>query len=186
VGLGGLYVPKDLVIKAPAQGLAVVPSVRDIVRRVDPEQPVSNVRMMTEIVDGQFATRNAQVRILGALALLALLLSAVGIHGLLAFTVAQRGREIGVRLTLGAEPGAVARMIVGDATRMAVFGVIPGVVGAYFAARAMNALLFGVEPGDPLTIATAATICLVTAIVAALRPAVTAARVDPIRALKAD
>jgi predicted permease len=186
VGLGGLYVPKDLVIKAPTAALGVVPSVRDIVRRVDPEQPISNVRMMTEIVDGQFATRSAQIRILGALALLALLLSAVGIHGLLAFTVAQRGREIGVRLALGAEPGAVARMVVGDAARMAIFGVIPGVILAYFAARAMSALLFGVEPGDPLTIGGAALLCLATAIIAALRPAINAARVDPIRALKSD
>lgn len=184
--LGGLYVPKDLVIKAPALGVALVPSVRDIVRRADPEQPISNVRMMTEIVEGQFATRSAQIRILGALALLALLLSAVGIHGLLAFTVAQRGREIGVRLALGAEPGAVARMVVGDAARMAIFGVIPGVILAYFAARAMSALLFGVEPGDPLTIGGAALLCLATAIIAALRPALNAARVDPVRALKSD
>ena len=186
VGLGGLYVPKDLVIKAPTLRLGVVGQVRDIVRRADPEQPLSNVRMMSEVVNGQFATRNAQVRILGALALLALLLSAVGIHGLLAFTVAQRGREIGVRLALGAEPGAVARMVVGDAAKMAIFGVIPGILGAYVAARATSALLFGVEPGDPWTIGAAATLCLATAIVAALRPAVTAARVDPIRALKAD
>jgi predicted permease len=184
--LGGLYVPKDLVIKAPAQRLSVVPAVRDIVRRVDPEQPVANVRMMTEIVDGQFETRNAQIRILGALALLALLLSAVGIHGLLAFTVAQRGREIGVRLALGADPGAVARMVVGDAARMAIFGVVPGVIAAVVAARAMSALLFGVEPGDPWTIVAAATLCLATAVIAALRPAAKAARVNPISALKSD
>lgn len=184
--LGGLYVPKDLVIKAPTQQLSVVPAVREAVRRADADQPVANVRMMTEIVNGQFATRNAQLRILGALALLALLLSAVGIHGLLAFTVAQRGREIGVRLALGAEPRSVARMVVSDATRMALIGVIPGVIGAYLAARAMTALLFGVEPGDPWTIIGAASLCLATAVVAALRPAVRAARVNPIAALKSD
>ena len=184
--LGGLYVPKDLVIKAPTQQLAVVPAVRDIVRRADPEQPVANVRMMTEILEGQFETRNAQLRILGALAVLALLLSAVGIHGLLAFTVAQRGREIGVRLALGADPRAVARMVVGDATRMAVLGVIPGIIGAYLAARAMSALLFGVEPGDPVTFSAAAGVCLLVAVLAALRPAARAARVNPISALKSD
>ena len=185
-GLGGLYVPKDLVIKAPVQGLALVPRIREIVQRVDAEQPLSAVRMMSDIVEGQFATRNAQLRILGSLALLALLLSAVGIHGLLSFTVAQRGREIGVRLALGAEPGSVARMIVGDATRMALLGVIPGVIAAYFAAKAMSALLFGVQPGDPWTISGAASLCLVTALLAALRPAFSASRVDPIKALKAD
>ena len=184
--LGGLYVPKDLVIRAPVQQLALVPQVRDIIRRADPEQPLANVQMMNDIVEGQLSARNAQIRILGALAFLALLLSAVGIHGLLAFTVAQRGREIGVRLALGAEPRSVARMVVGDAARMALIGVIPGVIGAYLAARAMTALLFGVEPGDPWTIIGAAMVCLATAVVAALRPAVRAARVNPITALKSD
>jgi predicted permease len=185
-GLGGLYVPKDLVIKAPTQQLSIVPAVRDVVRRADADQPVANVRMMSDVVDGQFTTRSAQIRILGSLALLALLLSAVGIHGLLAFTVAQRGREIGVRLALGADPRAVARMVVGDATRMAIVGVIPGIIGASLAARAMTALLFGVEPSDPWTIVAAAGLCLLTAVVAALRPAMRAAQVDPISALRAD
>jgi predicted permease len=185
-GLGGLYVPKDLVIRAPTQELAIVPAVRQAVRRADPDQPIADVRMMTEVVDGQFATRNAQIRVLGALAVLALLLSAVGIHGLLAFTVAQRGREIGVRLALGAAPRSVAGMVVGDAARMALFGVVPGVLGAYLAARAMSALLFGVEPGDPWTLGAAAVLCMATAVVAALRPAMRASRVDPITALKSD
>jgi len=185
-GLGGLYVPKDLVIRAPTQGLSIVPAVREAVRRADAEQPIADVRMMADVLDGQFATRNAQIRILGALAVLALLLCAVGIHGLLAFTVAQRGREIGVRLALGAEPRSVAGMVVGDATRMALFGVVPGVFGAYLAARAMSALLFGVDPGDPWTLGAAAAVCMATAIVAALRPAMRAARVDPITALKTD
>jgi predicted permease len=186
VGLGGLYVPKDLVIRAPTQGLTLIPAVREIIRQVDAEQPIASVRLMSDVLDGQFATRNAQLRILGALALLALLLAGVGIHGLLAFTVAQRGREIGVRLALGAEPRAVARMVVGDAARMALIGVIPGILGAYLAARAMSALLFGVEPGDPSTIAAAAALCIATAVLAALRPAMRASRVDPITALKAD
>jgi predicted permease len=187
-GLGGLYIPKTLVIRAPGPrgGTALVPAIRDIVRRVDADQPISGVRMMSDVLDGQFATRAAQLRILGALALLALLLAGVGIHGLLAFTVAQRGREIGVRMALGANPGGVARMVVGDATRMAIIGVIPGVIGAYLAARWMSALLFGVEPGDPFTIITASVLCLVTAMLAALRPAMRAAKVDPMSALRAE
>jgi predicted permease len=185
-GLGMLYVPKDLVIRAPRQGLALLPAVRAIVRQVDPEQPLSNVRMMSEVVGGQTATRTAQLQILGALAVLALLLAGVGIHGLLAFTVAQRAREIGVRLALGAGPSLVARMIVSEAARMAIFGVVPGIIGAYAAARAMSALLFGVQPGDPLTIAAAAGLCLATAVLGAVRPALRAARVDPMSALRAE
>jgi predicted permease len=185
-GLGGLYVPKDLVIRAPRQGLALIPAVREIVRQVDPGQPLSDVRMMSDVIGGQTATRTAQLRILGALAILALLLAGVGIHGLLAFTVAQRGREIGVRLALGAKPSLVARMIVSEAARMAIIGVVPGILGAYAAARAMSALLFGVRPDDPLTISAAAGLCLATAVMGALRPALRAARVDPMSALRAE
>ena len=120
------------------------------------------------------------------LTVLALLLAAVGIHGLLAFTVAQRAREIGVRLALGAEPSLLARMIVSEAARMAVLGLVPGVLGGYAAARAMSALLFGVRPDDPLTISAAAGLCLLTAVVGALPPAIRAARVDPMSALRAE
>jgi predicted permease len=185
-GLGGLYVPKDLVIRAPRQGLALIPAVREIVRQVDPGQPLSDVRMMADVIGGQTATRQAQLRVLGALAILALLLAGVGIHGLLAFTVAQRSREIGVRLALGAEPSTVARMIVSEAVRMAMIGVVPGILGAYAAARAMSALLFGVRPEDPVTISVAAVLCLATAVLGCLRPAIRAARVDPLSALRMD
>jgi predicted permease len=185
-GLGGLYIPKDLVIRAPTQGLALVPAVREIVRQVDPEQPISSVRMMTDVVEGQFEIRNAQIRILGALAVLALLLAGVGIHGLLAFTVAQRAREIGVRLALGAGPSLVARMIVSEAARMALVGVVPGVIAAYVAARTMSTLLFGVPPADLVTIAAATVLCFATAVLGALRPAIRAARVDPMSAMRSD
>jgi predicted permease len=183
--LGDLYVPKDLVIRS-SRGVALLPSVREIVRQVDPEQPVSHVRMMSDVVGDQTATRTAQLRVLGALAALALLLACVGIHGLLAFTVAQRSREIGVRLALGAAPALVARMIVSDAARMAILGIVPGILGAYAAARSMSALLFGVRPEDPLTIAAAAALCLATAVMGSLRPALRAARVDPMSALRAE
>jgi ABC-type antimicrobial peptide transport system permease subunit len=185
-GLGGLYVPKDLVIRAPRLGLSLVPAVREIVRQVDPSQPLSDVRMMSDVVGGQLETRNAQLRVLGALAVLALLLAGVGIHGLLAFTVAQRAREIGVRLALGAGPSLVARMIVSEAARMALVGVVPGVIAAYVAARAMSTLLFGVPPADLVTIAAATVLCFATAVLGALRPAMRAARVDPMSAMRSD
>jgi predicted permease len=185
-GLGSLYVPKDLVIRAPRQGLALIPAVRGVVREVDPAQPLSNIRMMTEVVGGQTAARSAQLRVLGALAVLALLLAGVGIHGLLAFTVAQRAREIGVRLALGAGPSLVARMVVSEAAWMALIGVVPGVLGAYAAARGMSTLLFGVPPADPLTIVAATVLCLTVAVLGALRPAIRAARVDPMSAIRSD
>jgi predicted permease len=184
--LGGLYIPKDLVIRSSRPGLTLLPSAREIIHSVDPDQPLSNVRVLTEVVGDQTADRSAQLRILVALAILALVLACVGIHGLLAFTVAQRSREIGVRLALGADPALVSRMIVSEAMRMAILGVVPGILGAYAAARGMSALLFGVRPEDPLTISVAAALCLATAILGSLRPALRAARVDPMSALRAD
>jgi ABC-type antimicrobial peptide transport system permease subunit len=124
--LGGLYIPKDLVIRASVQGETLLPAVRDVIRRVDPEQPISEVRLLSDVVADQTADRRAQLHVLSALAIVALLLTGVGIHGLLAFMVAQRSREIGVRLALGAEPARVARMIVGEAARLALLGGIQG------------------------------------------------------------
>ena len=184
--IGGLYVPKDLLVRSTRTDPGLVSAIREIVGRVDPQQPVSDVRMLSEVLQDQTVTRRAQIRILGALALLALLLAGVGIHGLLAFTVAQRDREIGVRLALGANPRLVARMIVGEGVRMALFGVLPGVLLAYAAARAMSALLFGVRPDDPLTIGVAAGVCFFTAATACIGPALRASRINPMTALRSD
>jgi ABC-type antimicrobial peptide transport system permease subunit len=185
-GLGGLYIPKDLVIRASVPGETLLPAVRDVIRRVDPEQPISDVRLLSDVVANQTADRRAQLNILSALAVVALLLTGVGIHGLLAFMVAQRSREIGVRLALGAEPARVARMIVGEAARLALLGGIPGVLVAYAAARAMSALLFGIPPGDPLTLTGGTLLVILVTLVGALAPALAAVRVSPLVAMRAD
>jgi predicted permease len=180
------YWPKDLLVRSAQRSAVLFPAIREVVRGADPEQPISNVRMLSDVVGDQTVTRRAQVRVLGALALLALLLAGVGIHGLLAFTVAQRDREIGVRLALGAHPRLVARMVVSEGIRLALFGVLPGVAIAYAAARAMGALLFGVRPDDPWTIGVAAVVCFVTAATACARPALRAARIHPMSALRSE
>ena len=184
--LGGLYIPKDLMIRASRGASSLAPAVRDVIRRVDPEQPVSDVRLLSEVVAGQTADRRAQLRVLVALAVVALLLTGIGIHGLLAFMVAQRSREIGVRLALGAEPARVARMIIGEAARLAVFGAIPGVLVAYAAARAMSALLFGIPPGDPLTLTGGGLLVMLTTLAGSLVPAFAAVRVSPLVAMRSD
>ena len=153
---------------------------------MDPEQPISDVRLLSDVVANQTADRRAQLNILSALAVVALLLMGVGIHGLLAFMVAQRSREIGVRLALGAEPARVARMIVGEAARLALLGGIPGVLVAYAAARAMSALLFGIPPGDPLTLTSGTLLVILVTLVGALAPALAAVRVSPLVAMRAD
>jgi len=163
-----------------------VPAVRDIVRRVDPEQPISDVRTLGEVVNQQTATRRTQLQVLGALALVALLLTGVGIHGLLAFLVAQRSREIGVRLALGAEPSRVARMIVGEASRWAVIGCLVGGGLAYAAARSMQAILFGLGPGDPTTFAVGVGVIAIVTLAGALIPAIRAVRISPQLAMRSE
>jgi predicted permease len=180
------YDAKDLVIRHSGQSEALVRAVREIVRATDPEQPISDVRTLEAVVAGDTATRRAQLRILGVLAFVALLLSGVGIHGLLAYTVSQRSREIGVRLALGAEPSTVARMILSDGMRLASLGILLGVPGAYAAARGMRALLFGVEPGDPATFTVAVGLALLMTFVGSLMPAIRAVRVTPMSVMRAE
>jgi predicted permease len=186
VGLADQYYPKDLVIRTARGASTLLPGIRDVIRRIDPQQPISNVRLLADVVGDQTAARRAQVQVLGALALLALLLAGVGIHGLLSYTVAQRDREIGVRLALGAKPEGIARMVLSEGTRMAVLGVLPGIIIGYMAARAMSSMLFGVRPEDPLTIGLAAGLCFVVTALGCVRPAIRAARITPMTALRAD
>ena len=181
-----IYDPKDLVIRHSGQGDALVSAIRQIVRAADPEQPISDVRSMDEVLAGDTATRHAQLQVLGVLAAVAVLLSGVGIYGLLAYTVSQRSQEIGVRLALGAEPSRVGRMIFADGMRLALFGIVPGVLGAYAAARGMSALLFGVAPSDPATFATGVGVALLMTFAGSLVPAVRAVRVTPMSVLRAD
>jgi ABC-type antimicrobial peptide transport system permease subunit len=178
--------PKDLVIRHSGADAAVVSAVRQIVRAVDPEQPISEVRPLGDVLARETATRRGQLQVLGVFAIVAILLSAVGIYGLLAYTVSQRAQEIAVRLALGAEPARVGRMILADGMRMALVGIVPGVLGAYAAARVMSALLFGVAPGDPATFAAAVGLTLLTAFAGTVVPAWRAVRLTPMSVLRAE
>jgi putative ABC transport system permease protein len=178
--------PKDLVIRYAGATGTLLPAVRRIVAAADPEQPISDVRTMEDVVAGETATRRAQLRVLGALAAIALLLSGIGVYGLLAYTVSQRSREIGVRLALGAEPAGVARMIVSHGMKLALVGIVPGVLTAYAAARGMRALLFGVDPADPATILSAVALVVIMTLAGSLVPALRAVRLNPMLALRVE
>jgi predicted permease len=180
------YTPNDLVIRCRCAPSALAADVRRIVHDVDALQPVSNIRPLDEIVAGETAPRRAQLRVLMILAAIALLLTGVGIHGLLSFTVARRMREFGVRVALGARAGELLRMVLREGVVLALVAIIPGALVAYWAGRAMQSLLFGVEPGDPATFAAAIALCGATTILGCIRPALRAARVDPIEALRAE
>jgi putative ABC transport system permease protein len=180
------YRPKDLVVRATVPTETLLPAIRRVISGVDAEQPISDVRLLADIVAGETASRMTQLRVLEVLSAIALLIAGVGIHGLLAFAVSQRSRELGVRRALGEQAGSIVRRVLREGMTLAVTGVAVGVIVAYLAARAMGALLAGVQPGDPATLAGAAALCLVTAVAGCLRPARRAARVDPITVLRGD
>jgi predicted permease len=178
--------PKDLVIRHSGPADALVGSVREIIHAADPEQPVSDVRPMEQVLAGETASRRSQLQVLGVLAAVAVLLSSVGIYGLLAYSVSQRSMEIGVRVALGAEPARVGRMIFADGMRLAIIGIVPGVLGAYAAARAMSALLFGVDPSDPATFGAGVGVALLMTFVGSVVPTIRAVRVTPMSVLRSE
>jgi len=180
------YAPKELVIHSASGPGMLLPAVRRIIRSADAEQPISDVRTMADIVEEQTASRTAQVRVLGAFAVIAFLLAGVGIHGLLSFAVTRRTQEIGVRIALGARPGGIVGMIVRQGAVLAAAGVLPGVALAYAAGRAMEGLLAGVQPGDALTFASAIGLCVLMTVLGSLLPALRAVRIDPIQAIRSE
>jgi ABC-type antimicrobial peptide transport system permease subunit len=178
--------PKDLVIRSTVPAAQVVPAVRGIIRAADATLPVSNVRMLSEIVSDQVASRSVQVRVIAAFAVVAFFLAAVGIHGLLAFSVSTRTHEIGVRMALGARPGSIVALVMREGALLALCGVIPGIALAYAAGRAMQSLLFGVEPGDGTTFAAAAALCVLMTLAGSLMPVLRAVRVAPAAAFRGE
>jgi predicted permease len=180
------YPPKDLVVRAAGNPLALTPAIRRIVQRADPRQPVSNVRMLGDIVAAETAPRAAQVRVLGTFAAIAFLLAAVGIHGLLSFAVSQRTREIGVRVALGARPADILRMVLSQALWPAAAGAVAGVILGYLAGIALRALLAGVQPADPATFLAAGALCLIMTGAGCLIPALRALHVNPTVAMRAE
>jgi putative ABC transport system permease protein len=143
-----------------------------------------DVRLLDERVASLLGTRRLVMSLLTGFAGLAVLLSAIGVYGLLSFAVAQRTREIGVRAALGARQGGIVRLMLGSALRVVALGTALGLVGAFWLTRLMDALLFGITPGDWVSYAAAALILLAVSVVAAFVPAWRASRLDPLIALR--
>ncbi len=180
------YTPKDLVVRAGGDPIALAPAVRRIVHSVDANQPVSDVRSLSSIVEIETGVRRTQLGVLVLFAALAVLLAGVGIHGLLAYVVSSRTREIGVRMALGAAPASIVGLVLKRGLLLGLVGIGAGVAGAYAAGQALQALLAGVSPADPASFATAGALSLGIALVGSAWPAIRAARVDPIVATRAE
>ena len=180
------YSPKDLVIRASVPATTLAPAVREIIADAAPELPVTAVQTMEQLVAGETEPRVVQLRVLGGFMATALLLAAIGIHGLLAFTVTSRAREIGVRIALGARRSDIAWMVIGRSAVMTAVGVTVGAALAYAAGRSLQALLFGVNPADPAVFAAAAAVATLMALAGSLLPVWRATRVDPIAVTRAE
>jgi putative ABC transport system permease protein len=159
-------------------------AIRNEVQQIDKDQPISNVRTMEDIVADTIAPQKFATWLLGLFAAVAMLLAAIGIYGVMAYSVTQRTHEIGIRMALGAGQKDVLRMVVGQGMKLALIGVALGLVGAFAATRLMSSLLFGVSATDPLTYSGVAVLLAAVALLACLIPARKATKVDPMIALR--
>jgi predicted permease len=157
---------------------------RDAIRAVDPSQPIFDLKAMDDRVSDSLGARRFSVTLLGVFAALAMLLAAIGIYGVVSYSVAQRTQEIGIRLALGAERRSVFRMVLGQALRLAAAGVVAGVAAAAVLARLVSSQLFQTSEFDPVTFAAVAGILVAVALAASYIPARRATRVDPLVALR--
>jgi putative ABC transport system permease protein len=184
---GQLPLPGMTLVARTAGGLAALaPPLRDAIHEVDPELAPFEVRPMADVVDGSVQRPRLFSWLFGVFGLAALVLAAIGVYGLLSYSVIQRTREIGLRLALGAAPGEVRRMVIGRGMRLTVLGLAFGMLGSLPATRALGALLHGVSAADPLTFAGVTLLLLAVAWLACAVPAWRATRIDPMTALRCE
>ena len=164
----------------------MAPAVRRAIREIDPTTLVGAMASMEQVVATSMSQRRLALVLFAGFAGAALLLSVAGIYGVLAGSVAERTREIGVRAALGATPRDILALVVGQGVRLAVIGLAIGLVSSLALARSLRAMLFAIGPYDPVTIGAAAGLLLVTTLVACLVPAVRAVQIDPSLAFRSE
>lgn len=181
---GSVVRAMTLAVRAASDPAALATAVRGAVRAVDPRLPLDGVQTMDQVVTASLGRPRFLFALAAVFALIALLLGALGIYGVLAYGVARRTREIGLRLALGARPREVAGLILRDGSRLVAAGIACGLVGAVLLARLLRGLLFGVAPLDPVTLVAAPLALAAAALLAVWVPARRAARLDPMEALR--
>ena len=175
-----------LVVKSAGDPMALAGPVRQEIKKLDPNLPVADVRAMRDVVGATLSTPRFTGMLLLVFALLAVVLSAIGIYGVLSYVVSRRTREIGIRVAIGAGRMQVLRMVLGQGIVLTMTGVVIGIGIAIWTSTLMRDMLHGVRPGDPLTFAAVGAVLAVVAILASLVPALRATRVDPVVALKTE
>jgi predicted permease len=175
-----------LVVRTAGDAAAITPQVQGVVRALDPALPVYDVQPMTAVVQRSMAQLSFTMLIIGAAAVVTLLLGAIGLYGVIAYIVSLRTRELGVRIALGATPHAVARLVTRQGLALTGAGIAAGLVLFALLARFLRSLLFGVAPSDPVTLVAVSLALIAIAALASWLPARRAARVDPMEALRAE
>ena len=176
----------SLVVKTDGDPKALIKSIAAAVGSVDPDLPLANVKTVDEIISESLAIDRFSVVLFSSFGVLGLLLAAVGIYGVMAFTVAQRTQEFGVRIALGAQRSRVVTLVLKEGTMLAVIGALIGLGGAYLVGRAMQSTLFGVGAMDARAFGAVALLLIAAALLACLLPAWRASKVEPIVALRYD
>jgi predicted lysophospholipase L1 biosynthesis ABC-type transport system permease subunit len=185
-GQAGQPATLRLVVRAAGDPSALVQQTRKTVLAVDPSLPIDGVDPLSALMAQSIAQERLVARLATAFGVLALLLAAIGLYGLMTYTISRRTREIGLRIALGAQRSRVLRLVLLDAMRLVAVGLVVGIFVAYLATGFLETQLNGVKPGDPLSIFVAAVILMSAAIIAALLPALRAARVEPMIALRSE
>ncbi|HEX7087206.1 MAG TPA: ABC transporter permease [Vicinamibacterales bacterium] len=174
----------SVVVKTASAPQAFERAIREAIAIVEPERPVAAVRTMEDVIGGSVSSRRFPMMLLTVFAGLALVLAAVGIAGVVGYSVVQRTQEIGVRMALGAEPRDVLRLVIGHSMRWAIGGLVAGLLVSLAVLRVLRAMLFGVEPTDPMVLGSVFAVLLLVALGASYLPARRAMRVNPVEALR--
>jgi predicted permease len=175
-----------IAVRTPGDPAVVTGSLRTIMAKLDPDQPVGTVKTVTEYVASSVAARRFTATLIGGFATLALLLAGFGLFSVMAYSVAQRRREIGIRMALGAQPADVRALVVAQALRLGGIGLIVGLASAFAATRIIQSLLFGVSATDPATFVGVSATLMLVLLFAAYLPARRATGVDPMIALRTE
>jgi putative ABC transport system permease protein len=178
------YAGMVFVVRATTNPLSLAGAIRRVIHEIDPAQPVAQIQTMETVVRETFARQTFSALLLGGFSLVSLVLAAVGIYGVLAYSVTERTREIGVRVALGADPRRILTLVLGSGMRVVVAGALLGMGGALALTGLLKSLLFGVQSRDPATFATVPLVLIAVALLAAYLPARRASRLAPVDALK--
>jgi predicted permease len=180
----GYLTPRDLAVQVKGDPAAYTRALEAAVWQVDRDQPIADVMPLEQLIANKLVSRGVALKLIAAFAGLALLLAALGLYGLLAYTVLQRRREIGVRMALGAQSRQVSVAVLREGLSLVVSGLAVGVAGSWIAMRALKSLLYGVTATDALVLAASAFVLLVVGVVASYLPAHRAAGINPMTALR--